>query len=253
MNKYYLSKRLNMVADMVEPSKCHADIGCDHGFMALYLINNQIIEHAICTDINEGPLQRAKEHIEAEGYSEKIDVLLSDGLHKIEDSYPHITSATICGMGGLMGVKIMYDRLDLFKKMDYIYLQLQSDLELVRMYLDISGYEILTENIVNEEGKFYTAMKVRPNGQEAIGFDSLDELVISLRERIAALKIQDACKYYYPMYSDMNVNEYKNFLTFMINKYEKVLGYMQESSNGYDDVVRNLEIMKLSLELSGVK
>lgn len=242
-----------MVADMIEPSKCHADIGCDHGFMALYLINNQIIEHAICTDINEGPLQRAKEHIEAEGYSEKIDVLLSDGLHKINDSHPHISSATICGMGGLMGVKIMYDREDLFKKMDYIYLQLQSDLELVRMYLDIAGYDIVTENIVNEEGKYYTAMKVKPNGNEAIVCDSLDELVIVLRKRVSDLKIQDAYKYFYPMYPDMNLMEYKNFLQFMINKYEKVLGFMQETSNGYEDVVKNLEIMKLSLDISGVK
>ncbi len=243
MNKYSLSKRLGMVADMIEVSDCHADIGCDHGFMALYLMNNNRINKAICTDINAGPLERAKEHIEKDGYSDKIKTILTDGLHNIDESFPHITSATICGMGGLMGVKILFDREDLFKKMEHFYLQLQSDLNLVRMYLEIAGYDIEEENVTKEEGKYYTAMKVKPY-KEGLKFTSLDELVEYLKKEVNILSIEEAVKYYYPFYESMDKEAYEDFLNFMIDKYEKVIGQMKEDSNNYSEVYRELEIMK---------
>lgn len=236
-----------MVADMVEKSECHADIGCDHGFMALYLMNNNVINQAVCTDINAGPLERAKEHINKDGYSDRIITVLTDGLHNIDDTYPSITSATICGMGGLMGVKIMFDREDLFKKMDYIYLQLQSDLMLVRMFLEISGYEIVKEDVTEEEGKYYTAMKVKPvPGNDTVVFDDLDKLIIYLREKVAELPVKEAVNYYYPFYKAMNTEAYESFLTFMIEKYENVIAQMKETSNNYKEVSRELEIMKLA-------
>lgn len=233
-----------MVADMIEPCGYLADIGCDHGFMALYLINNKIIDRALCTDINEGPLKRAKEHIEAAGYSDCVDTLLSDGLHNITKDFRKIDASVICGMGGLMGVKILFDRNDLFEKMDYIYLQLQSDLNLVRLYLFYFGYEIVSENVVFEDGKFYTAMKIKHVKEKINGFSNLDEVVSFLRKKDSELTVEEAVEFYYPYYEDTDGKVFEDFLLFMIDKYENVKNGMNEKSNNYSEVIRELNIMK---------
>ncbi len=75
-----LSKRLHMVASMVEKGSIPADVGCDHGYVAIYLIQNGISPHVFAMDVNEGPLERAREHVEEYGLAAYIDVRLSDGL-----------------------------------------------------------------------------------------------------------------------------------------------------------------------------
>ena len=55
-----LSKRLHMVASMVEKGSIPADVGCDHGYVAIYLIQNGISPHVFAMDVNEGPLERAR-------------------------------------------------------------------------------------------------------------------------------------------------------------------------------------------------
>ena len=77
-----LSRRMQMVADMVSKGNVLADIGCDHGFVSIYLLENGICPKVIAMDVNEGPLLRAKEHIEERGLSSYIDVRLSDGMEK---------------------------------------------------------------------------------------------------------------------------------------------------------------------------
>ena len=59
MNRYNLSKRLLKVATLVEPAAFLADIGCDHGFLAISLVKSGKVKKAFCSDINEGPLKRA--------------------------------------------------------------------------------------------------------------------------------------------------------------------------------------------------
>lgn len=127
--------------------------------------------------------------------------------------------------------------------MEHFYLQLQSDLNLVRMYLEIAGYDIEEENVTKEEGKYYTAMKVKPY-KEGLKFTSLDELVEYLKKEVNILSIDEAVKYYYPFYESMDKEAYEDFLNFMIDKYEKVIGQMKEDSNNYSEVYRELEIMK---------
>ena len=58
-----LSKRMQAVADMVTEGNRVCDIGCDHGFVSIYLIREGISPGAIAMDVNEGPLQAAGEHM----------------------------------------------------------------------------------------------------------------------------------------------------------------------------------------------
>lgn len=153
-----LSKRMQMVVDLL-PKQCRvADVGCDHGFVSIYLCENHISTKVIAMDVNEGPLMRAKEHIIEHQLQDKIEVRLADGLSAIQDG--EIDSAVIAGMGGRLILRIIENRLDLVKNMRSIVLQPQSELDLVRQTLCEWGFEFEEEEMVEEDGKFYPAMRV---------------------------------------------------------------------------------------------
>ena len=74
-----LSKRLQMNVSLVPQGARVADIGCDHGYAAIWLIQNQVAEKMVAMDINEGPIARAKEHIRREGLEKQIECRRSNG------------------------------------------------------------------------------------------------------------------------------------------------------------------------------
>ena len=75
-----LSERLTAVAQLITPGLRVADVGCDHGYLAIYLIKNQISVHVIAMDIGCGPLERAMQHVQEAGLAPEIEIRLSDGL-----------------------------------------------------------------------------------------------------------------------------------------------------------------------------
>ena len=267
INKYNLSKRLSKVAYLVEPAVFLVDIGCDHGFLAIDLVKSGKVKKALCTDINDGPLERAKSHISEYSLDDKISTLKSDGLleaSKLEEN--DFDSCTICGMGGLMGIKIMFEANDYFRKMRVFYLQLQSDLELVRIYLKETGYEVLFEDMVFEDGKYYTVLKVKPRfdryecfrnkliedledeGKDDEEADPFSKVRLYLINKYDSLKAKECMQYKYPFYEGEDEKVYREFLMFMINKYETIKGYLPEDSERITAVDKELEIMKLSFD-----
>lgn len=160
-----LSQRMQMVADMVSKGNVLADIGCDHGFVSIYLLENGICPKVIAMDVNEGPLLRAKEHIEERGLSSYIDVRLSDGMEKL--LFGEADSVLIAGMGGRLVIKILTDCMDKAKDLKEIVLQPQSELHLVRQFLTDMGFHIIQEDIVKDNGKFYPAMRVAWHEEKA--------------------------------------------------------------------------------------
>ena len=75
-----LSKRLQAVADLVTEGASVADVGTDHGYIPIYLIEHNIAGKVIALDINRGPLERARMHVVGHGLKGKIETRLSDGL-----------------------------------------------------------------------------------------------------------------------------------------------------------------------------
>ncbi len=255
MNRYNLSKRLTKVVNLVEPAAFLADIGCDHGFLSIELVSKGTVKKALCTDINEGPLERAKTHIKEYCLEDKISTLLSDGLTEIvkdKEAERGFDSAAICGMGGLMGVKIMYEADELFKAMKYIYLQLQSDIELVRIYLEKCGFEILFEDMVFEDGKYYTVMKVAVSDsalKAADVFSDFETLPAKLKSIYDSLSADESIGYKYPFYEDMDKETYKEFLEFMLNKYKTISSYLPEDSDRKEIIRKEYDIMNKAYEL----
>lgn len=146
-----------MVADMVTKGNVAADIGCDHGFISIYLVEQGICPYVIAMDVNEGPLLRAKEHVWERGLEKQIDIRLSDGIDKLLKN--EADSVFIAGMGGRLVIKILSDHFDKVKALKEVILQPQSELHLVRHFLAEQGMTIVQEDMVEESGKFYPCMK----------------------------------------------------------------------------------------------
>lgn len=152
-----LSERLTAVASMVTPGLKVADVGCDHGYLAIYLIKKGISPGVIAMDINQGPLQRAEENIREAGFASNIDTRLSDGLDKLECG--EVQSIVMAGMGGPLMTDIIERGADVCDKARELILQPQSEQGGVRHYLEDHGYRIISEDIVLEDGKYYPMMK----------------------------------------------------------------------------------------------
>lgn len=155
-----LSKRLLAVASLVTPGSRVADIGTDHAYIPLYLIQEKKAVGAIAMDVNEGPLLRAKEHVRDAGLQEKIRLRRSDGLEQLNPG--ECDCAVIAGMGGGLMIRILSAHLEITKSLRECILQPQSEIERVRAFLLQEGFLFLQEDMVLDDGKYYMMMKVRP-------------------------------------------------------------------------------------------
>ena len=153
-----LSKRLQAVADLGKFGDTMADIGTDHGYIPIYLIQSKRISHAVAIDIGKGPLLRAQEHIAKYQLGAYIETRLSDGAKEL--CCGEVSSVVIAGMGGVLMQKILRDSEEVFRGVKEIILQPQSEIEQTRRFLLDNGYEILAEDMVLEDGKYYPMMRV---------------------------------------------------------------------------------------------
>ncbi len=142
-----------------------ADIGTDHGYLPIELVRSGICPAAIAMDINEGPLERASEHVTMSGLSECIELRLSNGLERLSSG--EAQTVTIAGMGGHLIINILRAQLNLALEMDEIIIGPQSDLEMVRRELRAMGFAIIYEDMVLEDGKFYPIIKIRRSDTES--------------------------------------------------------------------------------------
>lgn len=232
---------------MVEPTDYLVDIGCDHAFLAIDLVSEGKAKKALCTDINEGPLKIAKGHIKDFNLENSINTCLSDGLVSVSKD-EKFTAATICGMGGLMGLKIMHESEMFFREMSDIYLQLQSDLNLVRLYLKKYNYSIVFEDMIFEDGKYYTVLHVKSNAKDVLSDANFENVPAQLKDEFMKLGVSEASTLTYPFYEGEDVKIYHDFLDFLIYKYENVKGYLPDDSDRCDIIERELAIMKFAKE-----
>lgn len=152
-----ISKRLEAVANMVTSGCCLADIGTDHAYIPIYLAEAGKIAHAIAMDVNKGPLERAKDHIQMYGLEQQIETRCSDGLAALQKG--EADQIVIAGMGGPLTVRILRDGADKLTKDCGLILQPQSEISSVRSYLQENGYCIMEEELILEDGKYYPMMK----------------------------------------------------------------------------------------------
>ena len=158
MRPVVLSDRLRAAVHMVTAGNRVCDVGCDHGFVPIYLIEQGISPRVLAMDVGRGPLDAAKQHISERGLEAKIETRLSDGLHNYNIGE---ADTLICaGMGGRLMMRILTDDSDKTESFQELILQPQSELEQFRTWLRSRGYRITHENMIEEDGKFYPMMRV---------------------------------------------------------------------------------------------
>ena len=154
----HLSKRLTALANMVTDGNRLADIGTDHGYIPIYLCQTGKIPSALAMDIGKGPLQQAQTHIAEHGLSEQIKTRLSDGMAALQ--FGEADTILIAGMGGGLVMKILSEGAEKLTGKEELILQPQSEIALVREFLRVRNFQILNEDMILEDGKYYPMMKV---------------------------------------------------------------------------------------------
>ena len=155
-----LSKRLTAIAGLVTEGASVADIGTDHGYIPIHLIEQNLSPKVIAMDINKGPLERARIHIAGYGMSDRIETRLSDGLAAVKPK--EVEEMIVAGMGGGLVIHILEEGKQIVSTLKGCILQPQSEIQKVREYLVEHGFRFEAEDMVEEDGKYYPMMRVVP-------------------------------------------------------------------------------------------
>lgn len=159
-----LDGRLSCAASMVRHDSVVADIGTDHAYIPIYLITRGISRFAIASDVNKGPLERAKKNAAEYSVADRMRFTLADGLEGIEPEREGVSDIVICGMGGELIARII--SASEYTKKDGVRLVLQpmSCAAELRLFLADNGYNILTEKLCQAAGKTYTCILAEYDG-----------------------------------------------------------------------------------------
>ena len=163
MSDLKLSKRLSAAASFVRDGAVCADIGTDHAYIPISLVLDGRVKYAIASDINEGPILKARENIEKYGLSDKITARIADGLNSIEEYKPN--SIVICGMGGELIARIINDCAYVKQQGIQLILQPMTSIAELREYLS-HGFKIYDEDIVFDADKLYQIICAEYDGNE---------------------------------------------------------------------------------------
>ena len=154
-----ISKRLELVASFVPQGAILLDVGSDHAYLPIELIERGQIESAIAGEVVEGPYQSAVKNVEAHGLKEKIQVRLANGLAAFEEA-DKVSVITIAGMGGRLIARILEEGLDKLADVERLILQPNNREDDLRIWLQDHGFEMVAESILEESGKFYEILVV---------------------------------------------------------------------------------------------
>lgn len=155
-----ISDRLATVAGLIPKGAHLVDIGTDHGYVPIWLLQNGFISSAIAMDVNKGPLARAKENRDRYGFTDVMDLRLSNGFEKLKSGEGD--SVLIAGMGGPLMIRIIEEGRENASSIQTWVLQPQSEIPSVRRYLHEHHFDIIDEIMLKDEGKYYMAMKAVP-------------------------------------------------------------------------------------------
>ena len=207
-----LSKRLMKIASYVNYCEAIADIGTDHGYIPIYLVKNNKCNSAIASDINKGPIEKASTNIRFEGLSEKIKCLLGGGLKPLKVG--EVNGVIIAGRGGNLIRDIILEDIEKVKLYDFLILQPAQNPEVLREFLYNNNFEILNEDLILDDGKFYELFKVKYN-ENAKKINIKDEISYE----ISSILLES---------NNSLVNDY---IKSKIKKYENIITYIKDDTS----------------------
>ncbi len=155
-----LTKRMRTITNCINNANTLADIGCDHGNVAVFAVLEGRAKKAIACDISAPSLKKAEELAEKKGLFNKITARVGDGLTVLEPK--EADAIVIAGMGGLLIQEILQGKESVAKGANILVLSPNKNAKELRQFLAAGGYEILRDQIVLEKGKFYAVISATP-------------------------------------------------------------------------------------------
>ena len=220
-----LDNRLMAIADLVRKDKIFADVGTDHAYLPVYLVEKGIIKKAIAADLRVGPLDNARDAVVSYGYTEQIELRLSDGLDNFKEN--EVEEIAVAGMGGLL-ISEFINRTEWLKNENiHLILQPMTHIEELRKTLFDNGFIIDKEVVAKDGDKLYIILSVYYyEGQTA--YTDLDLIVGKL-----------------PYNNDTLSKEY---LTKIYNKYMKKFDALKNADKECTELEKLVGELKLWLQ-----
>lgn len=184
-----LSKRLLAIVNYINPEDKVVDVGCDHGYLDIYLALNKKNKMIIASDISPLVIKATKDNIDKYNLTSKIKVYCTDGLNGIKENYDTIV---LSGLGAHTIVGVLATE----KKANKLIIQSNNHWEMIRDNITKQGYNLLSEKLIYENEKLYSVMLFK----KQVSYITKCEKLVGI-------------------YNKDNVNEYKIWL----NSIKKVL------------------------------
>jgi tRNA (adenine22-N1)-methyltransferase len=157
-----LKGRLKLIADKVPECNVVADIGTDHAYLPIYLIQQNICKKAIASDVKTGPVEVANKNISLYKMKDKIETRLGSGLETIESG--EADTVIVAGMGGTLITELLETERKKACKVSSLVLQPMNDLDIVRKWLYDHKFCIFDEELVAEGSKIYCVIAAKYDG-----------------------------------------------------------------------------------------
>ena len=208
-----ISKRLKSIVSFVEKNDSLVDVGCDHGLLSIYLVENNLVKRVVASDINKNALNSAIDNISVRDLN--IETVLSDGIKSV--NLDGIDTLVISGMGTSTIMHILDDT-SLLENIEKIITQSNNNHYELRKYMNDIGYYLNDELYVYDKDKWYvTSCFIKGNQKN-------DE---------ATLK-----------YGYLNNEDYNKYI---VQKYEEIIKRIPESSNDRKQLEKELEEIKKAI------
>ena len=166
-----LTDRLLKIASLVTEGKRVADIGTDHGYIPVYLLNQGKVPYAILADVNKGPLENARGEVRHNKLLDKVDLRLGSGIEVLVKG--EVDEVIIAGMGGILISELLEAKLEVAHSVDKLILQPMQAQNELRKYLLNNGFEILDEVLVKEDFRIYEIIIAKYTGKNTVVSDEI--------------------------------------------------------------------------------
>ncbi|MDB8791864.1 class I SAM-dependent methyltransferase [Romboutsia sp. 1001216sp1] len=222
-----LTDRLLKIASLVTKGKKIADIGTDHGYIPVHLLNEGNIDFAILADVNKGPLENARKEVRHNNLIDKVDLRLGSGIEVLKKG--EVDEVIIAGMGGILISELLEANIEVAQSTEKFILQPMQAQKELRKYLLNNGYEILDEVLVREDFRIYEIIVAKYTGKNT---NVEDEIFYEVGNKLIENK-------------DELLNE---FIDKRIHTYTSILNKLEgKSGKGIDEKIEDsrLNISKL--------
>ncbi|MBQ6494650.1 MAG: SAM-dependent methyltransferase [Bacilli bacterium] len=154
-----ISERLKSISEFIEDNTNILDIGCDHGLLDIYLMQNKNNINITATEINKEALNNAIKNFKKNKLDNKIKTIHTNGLDNIDTT--NINTIIIAGMGSHTIVGILYKNIKKLKNIDNLILQSNNDIDFLRKKITKIGYYIEKEKLIKDKNIIYTIIQFK--------------------------------------------------------------------------------------------